>query len=145
MATERLRRFGNKVVPGDLLLTEGSTLPVYATGDSLDEPIEKIVLTMPGHGVLYPANEIGQLYQDILNRENVQFDKSAQEEESKAKGSYRRLITSVGNLAYDLLPAAGGGSVDATFSFDLPKGSYATMFLRELMLKTVARDSLEYV
>ena len=143
MATERLRRFGNKVVPGDLLLAEGSTLPEYATEDSLDEPIEKIVLTMPGYGVLYPGNEIGQLYQDILKRENVQFDKSAQEE-SKAKGSYRRLITSVGNLTYDLVPTEGV-SVNATFSFDLPKGSYATMFLRELMLKTVARDSLEYV
>jgi TruD family tRNA pseudouridine synthase len=142
MATERLRRYGNKVVPGDLLLAEGGDFPELATEHSLNEAIEKVVLPMPGYDVRYPQNEIGQLYQDLLTRENVRFDKSAPEE-SKAKGAYRRLITSVSNLTYELLPLEGD-SVNVKFSFELPKGSYATMLLRELMLKTVARDSSEY-
>lgn len=139
MATERLRRYGVKVVPGDLLLAKGRDTPELATEHSTNESIEKVVLPMPGYDVQYPTNEIGQLYQDLMEGENVQFDKSAPEE-SKAKGSYRCLVTSVANLTYEYELIEERDLANVMFSFDLPKGSYATMFFRELMLKTVARD-----
>jgi TruD family tRNA pseudouridine synthase len=149
MATERMRRYGNVVVVGDLLLPEGSSSgkPTIVTDDDVEsKSISNVVLPMPGYDILYPTNAIGQLYQDFLQQENVQFDKNALHDESKARGSYRRLISFAENLTFEVVPSTEQDLkvVDVKFTFDLSKGSYATMFLRELMLKTVARDSTEY-
>jgi tRNA(Glu) U13 pseudouridine synthase TruD len=148
MATERMRRYGNTVVAGDLLLAEGcSNKPFVASeSDVGSKSIANVVLPMPGYGTIYPSNDIGQLYQKFLEQENVHFDKNALHDESKARGSYRRLIAYVENLTYEVAPSNENSTevVDVKFTFSLLKGSYATMFLRELMLKTVARDSIEY-
>jgi tRNA pseudouridine13 synthase len=155
MATERMQRYGNQVVVGDLvLLDDGSTKPIIVTETDLIGPsirdgikIENVVLPMPGYDTVYPTNEIGSLYQDFLQKEQVKFDKHMVNDESKARGSYRRLIVHVENLTYERFPYTASHSdniVDVKFTFTLPKGSYATMLLRELMLKTVARDSIEY-
>jgi tRNA pseudouridine13 synthase len=151
MATERMKRYGNQVVVGDLvLLDDGNNKPIIVTETDLNGPskndairISNVVLPMPGYDILYPTNEIGSLYQEFLQKEQVQFEKHIINNESKARGSYRRLIVYVENLTHERL-SSNNTVVDVKFTFNLPKGSYATMFLRELMLKTVARDSIEY-
>lgn len=138
MATERMRLYGNKVVIGDLILRNGSNKPEVVTVDLLNESFENVVLPMVGFDVQYPDNSVGQLYFDLLKSENVAFHKSSPEE-SKAKGSHRRLIAKVCNLSYE--PFTGkDNEMDVKMFFDLPKGSYATMLLREMLLKTVVRD-----
>jgi tRNA pseudouridine13 synthase len=151
MATERMKRYGNQVVVGDLvLLDDGNNKPIIVTETDLNGPskndairISNVVLPMPGYDILYPTNEIGSLYQEFFQKEQVQFEKHIINDESKARGSYRRLIVHVENLTHERL-SSNNTVVDVKFTFNLPKGSYATMFLRELMLKTVARDSIEY-
>jgi tRNA pseudouridine13 synthase len=141
MATSRIQLYGSKVVVGDLLLLNGGNKPEIATDALLDEPFENVVLPMVGYDVLYPTNKIGECYQSFLAGENVKFEKNAPDE-STAKGSYRRLVARADNLSYEMLANnSASGTTDVRFIFDLPKGSYATMFFRELMLKTVARDS----
>jgi tRNA pseudouridine13 synthase len=152
MATERMRLYGPVVVIGDLLFPEGcsSGKPTIANANDVgSKSILNVVLPMPGYEILYPTNVIGQLYKDFLEQEKVQFDKNALHDESTARGSYRRLISYVENFTFAVIPSTSTTQdpdvVDVKFTFDLSKGSYATMLLRELMLKTVARDSIEYI
>lgn len=148
MTTERIQLYGNHIVVGDLVLVEkSSNKPIIATStDLLDESkkevfhMTNVVLPMPGYDTIYPNNRIGILYQEFLRKENVQFDKNALHDEAKARGSYRRVIAQVDQLVYERLPS-DLPLVDIQLKFNLPKGSYATMLLRELMLKTVARDN----
>lgn len=143
MATERMLLFGTKVVAGDLVLLDGSDKVEIITDASLSTArIDDVVLPMPGYDSLYPKNEVGRMYEALLKEENVRFEKDAPEE-AKAKGSYRRLLARAENLSFEFLPGddEGGDSVNAKFLFDLPTGTYATMFFRELMLTTVSRDN----
>jgi tRNA pseudouridine13 synthase len=105
---------------------------------------EDVVLPLPGHGVLYPTHQIGDLYRSFLESEGVSFRKDSPPE-STAKGGYRKLVARVYNFTVEPRPAAGANGddyqLDVTLKFDLPTGSYATMLLRELMLTTVARNT----
>ena len=77
----------------------------------------------------------------LLERDAVSFSKDGPPE-STAKGSYRRLVSRAYNVSFEALAASGGdGNLDVRLQFDLPTGSYATMFLRELMYTTVVRDN----
>jgi hypothetical protein len=42
--------------------------------------ITDVVLPLPGFGVSYPENEIGELYHDFLKKENVILDKEGPDE-----------------------------------------------------------------
>jgi tRNA(Glu) U13 pseudouridine synthase TruD len=86
--------------------------------------------------VEYPTNNVGKFYEDFLSKENVQFDKDAFEA-AATKGAYRQLIAVPTN--FDCKVQVYENSIDAEFQFDLDKGSYATMLLRELMLTTICR------
>jgi len=122
-----------------LILRNGRDDVEVATADDIPRlSLESVVLPLPGYVVQYPKNEIGRYYEEVLMREKVQFNKEAPEE-ATAKGSYRRLVAVASNLNYKLTKE--GESINAMFSFDLSKGSYATMLLRELMLTTVVRDT----
>jgi TruD family tRNA pseudouridine synthase len=153
MATERMKLFGNQVVAGDLIVSaDSNNKPVLVTETDLVNKVEtgvftmaNVVLPMPGYDTIYPCNKIGELYQDFLRKEDVQFDKNSLNDESKTRGSYRRVITYVENFSYHRLSHdSPSGDVNVKLKFSLSKGSYATMFLRELMLKTIARDMPEY-
>jgi TruD family tRNA pseudouridine synthase len=140
MATERLKLYGAKVVEGDLILRKGHEDEVeFATGDLSGMSIYDVVLPLPGSDVLYPCNLMAKLYEDILDRSNVRFEKSAPPE-ATAKGGYRRVLVKANNLDCETFQEET--KLSARLSFDLPKGSYATMLLRELLLTTVSRDSL---
>lgn len=152
MASERLKRFGTKVVKGDLYRLsedEGRAGVRVVTDDASTIDIANVVLPLPGYAVQYPDNEIGELFRHFLAKENVSFDRSAPSE-ATAKGSYRPLIAFAHNLEVDFDSIEGNDAsaseteqdtVAAAFKleFDLPSGSYATMLLRELMLTTIVR------
>ena len=98
--------------------------------------LDQVVLPLPGFKISYPENDIGQLYQTLLDLDGVKFEKSAPQE-ATAKGSYRRLIVQPGTIDFQM--NAEEATVD--LKFQLPKGSYATMLLREMMLTTATRHT----
>lgn len=134
-ATERLQKYGCKVIPGDLIQSaDGSIEIVTETTVS----IKDVVLPLPGYDIQYPRNEIGDFYKNILDQDLVSFRKDAPPE-STAKGSYRRLLSFAENVSHEILTDDKNSSLHCKLTFDLPKGSYATMLLRELMLQTCTR------
>eukprot|EP00536_Pseudo-nitzschia_multiseries_P012659 jgi/Psemu1/326921/estExt_fgenesh1_pg.C_4970009 len=149
-ASRRIQRFGDMVAKGDLYLDRGDinrdNIRVVRGDEVPAVEISQVVLPLPGHSVRYPEHEIGKLYGELLETDGVQFDKK-QAPEATAKGSYRKLVVYPRNL---VATADGDGDGDSTvcqsmkLSFDLPKGSYATMLLRELMMTTMDRYEYEY-
>ena len=104
---------------------------------------------LPGYNIQYPANDIGKLYKEILDSDGVLFQKS-DVAEATAKGSYRKLFQRARDASLQIVNESKDSEagdedlviVDAAkLSFELDSGSYATMFLRELMVSTMARDS----
>jgi tRNA(Glu) U13 pseudouridine synthase TruD len=114
--------------------------------------------------------KLGTLYREFLEKDRIYhlLVKSPQiPEEGTSKGSYRHIIVhainndinysrifsrdeaknnshnETKNVAVNdagILSRCHNEDVNVQFKFQLPKGSYATMFLRELMLTTVVRD-----
>ena len=129
MASERWKRHGASVVAGDLLQRKGSEeVEVYGEA-SAKATIHDVILPLPGSDVQYPSNDIGDYYREFLQTERVVFDRS-KDAESTAKGAYRRLVVSPTNFSYKLQEP------DVFLKFDLPKGSFATMWIRELLHTT---------
>jgi TruD family tRNA pseudouridine synthase len=136
VASERIKKFGNRVLKGDLYLdgndTTRSDVKVVESDDSSVQ-LSQVVLPLPGNNVQYPENELGDCYKRILDKDGVEFEKGGSVE-STAKGSYRRVVVHPSGV--EVCENAEG-----TFklTFQLPKGSYATMLLREMMLTTATR------
>lgn len=133
-----MRLYGTNVVAGDLIQVEGSNEVVVVDEASLKNArFEHVVLPLLGYDSLIPNNEVGRYCEALLREENVRFDKDAPAE-ATIKGSYRRILAKAENVSYEIIPDEFN-LVNAKFSFDLPAGTYATMFFRELLLSTVAR------
>lgn len=140
MATQRIQRYGRKVIKGDLFVVDGKEQEVFvADEDTSSVGFENVVLPLPGYNIRYPENEIGKLYRDFLEKEKVSFSSDAPPE-ATAKGSYRRLIVHAANLDVSFDDDAEETTSSMTLKFDLRSGSYATSMLRELMLTTVKRE-----
>ncbi len=146
MASERIKRFGCNAVEGDLFMENGEIK--FVTKDEIVD-FKKIVLPLPGFNVSYPKNIIGDLYANVLKEDGVSFEKGSVPLESTAKGGYRKLVAIPSNFEWEPISDEGScyentknsESFDASFKFSLPKASYATMFLRELMTCTISRES----
>lgn len=139
-ASQRIKRYGDQVVLGDLYFDtqteDRENVKVVQTAEELNTvAISQVALPLPGYNVEYPANDIGQLYREILQNHLVSFDKTA-DPEATAKGSYRKLVV----VPWSMRIAKHANEKDcAQVSFRLPKGCYATMLLRELMVTTTSR------
>ena len=143
MASARLLRLGsNGPVIGDLFMDHGATgisdVQVVSSENLSSVSLDQVVLPLPGFGIKYPENEIGDAYKLLLEKDNISLDKKGPDE-GTAKGAYRHLIARAENMNLTF-PDDGKVASSFTVSFDLPAGSYATMLLRELMVKTVVRD-----
>jgi TruD family tRNA pseudouridine synthase len=146
-ATERIKLYGTKTVKGDLYLEddrEGQSDVKVVVSDYEESTVQlsQVVLPLPGYKIQYPENEIGQVYQKLLQRDYVSFDQNAPAE-ATAKGSYRRLITLPDNLdvSFDVLDESSARTSNSMkLKFDLPKGCYATVLMRELFLSTATRS-----
>mmetsp|Transcript_5227 Transcript_5227/g.10971 ORF Transcript_5227/g.10971 Transcript_5227/m.10971 type:complete len:102 (-) Transcript_5227:118-423(-) len=93
----------------------------------------------------YPSNEIGALYNKILENDGVNLNEKCNIHEATAKGSYRKLIQKASNLKWEKVCECTSEGEDPVIdavqlSFELESGCYATMLLRELMLTTMARE-----
>ena len=137
IASRRFRKFGADVVEGDLYLENNGSDKVKVVNSANISAISiyQVVLPLPGHNIRYPENEIGDFYRDLLLQDNITFEKSAQAE-ATAKGSYRRAVVLPESLHFEMIESDEDA---AKLIFQLPKGSYATMLLRELMLTTATR------
>ena len=139
-ASKRIRLHGDCVVKGDLYFDkEGDhrdSIKVVQGTESPRIQISQVVLPLPGYNVQYPENEIGKYYQHLMTADGVKFEKNAVPE-ATAGGSYRKLIVHPKNLTIE---SPKSSCDNMKLSFQLPKGSYATMLLRELMLTTVVRS-----
>jgi len=141
VASQRIKLYGAKVIKGDLYFDKDgnhqSNIRVVEGNEVQTVKLSQILLPLPGYNIQYPKNEIGKFYKDILNIDGVEFKKNVPVE-STANGSYRKLVLHPGHLTFET-NSADLNSECLKLSFQLPKGSYATMLLRELMLTTVAR------
>jgi Uncharacterized conserved protein len=142
MASERIKRYGSKPIPGDLYMEDDSD-EVKIVVDKAIVDIRQVVLPLPGYNVLYPENIIGDMYQETMNQDGVKFEKDAVPE-ATGKGSYRSLVTFSEFLEWENV-SERDPVTDIKFNFSLRSGSYATMCLRELMATTVLRTSEEGV
>ena len=134
-ASLRIKLYGKKAVEGDLYQDDISGEVKIVGLEVKNVKLSQIVLPLPGHSVVYPENEVGTLYKDLLAKDGIAFDDSGPPE-SQAKGTYRRLVIQPAKLEVEMIE-----DKDATkLTFQLPKGCYATMFLRELMLSTCTRQ-----
>jgi tRNA(Glu) U13 pseudouridine synthase TruD len=136
-ATQRLGLFGCQVVAGDLVVADSSALrqvKVVEAGEESLFQLAQVVLPLPGSDVVYPQNAVAQVYERILAEDSVEFKKDGGEPESSAKGSYRFLV-SHSHRPVQCYKVTGSDS-DYHLTFDLSAGSYATMFLRELLRTT---------
>ena len=141
MATERLQRLGTRVVKGDLVQgKDGSVISV--ANDLSNWTIYNVVLPLPGYGVTFPTNVIGELYAQLLEHDGIRLTKDSLSD-ATSRGSYRKVVAIVSNIKLEPIQLDTGRKhvSSAKISFDLPKGSYATMLLRELMLTTIDRLS----
>lgn len=133
VASARIQRHGTVAVKGDLYQEDGSDEVKVVETNENDVPFSQVVLPLPGYNIQYPENDIGELYNGLLEKDLVKFEKTAPTE-SRAKGSYRKLIVRPLEVASEFVES------DAIrLSFQLPKGCYATMCLRELMFTTGTR------
>lgn len=154
MATFRIQRYGLVVCKGDLVYPTTAATPSSWFGGKppREEPIivteqaatnncytiNHVVLPLPGYDTVYPDNEVGDRYREELALDKIEFRKGAVGE-STARGSYRSLVGCATNLSLQL--EEDGDSRNVRCHFDLPSGSYATMFLRELMRTTTAANN----
>ena len=151
-ASKRIEMYGNKVVLGDLYMEDDKLAErcnvqvVTSSVDISSISLDQIVLPLPGFNIIYPENEIATFYKEFLENDGVCFTKES-ESECTAKGSYRKLIVRPKNLTSSLVVrnddrnhTGSPFSQDLNLSFELPKGSFATMCLREMMLTTAFRS-----
>jgi TruD family tRNA pseudouridine synthase len=159
-ATKRIQLYGTQLVEGDLFAPNGDLSQVVLFNKK-DQTIHhqnegatfcNVVLPLPGYSVLYPTNEVGGLYQQMLENDGIEFKKDSVPE-ATAKGGYRFLQSHAHNLAWEPVPSVpvvqegeGDGVAasdhnedcaplnDAKLTFELDAGCYATMMFRELLM-----------
>ena len=137
MATERILRLGPRPAKGDLFLNEEGAINIVS--DPTTVCINQIVMPLPGYNIRYPSNIIGTMYEEILLRDNIKFERNAIPE-SSAKGSYRHLIISPEDIKVKEYTRKDRNIITtASLQFSLPSGSYATMLLREMMVSILSR------
>jgi tRNA pseudouridine13 synthase len=144
-ATERIKLYGTKVVKGDLYFDEDDYAQrqiKIVDSDSSPVTLSQIVLPLPGSNIQYPEHEIGKVYRDLLQKDNIKFEKSGPRE-ATAAGGYRRLVVFPGNIevTFDETDEGKETAASMKLSFELVKGSYATVLFRELMLATATRTT----
>ena len=177
-ASHRIQTYGLKVVIGDLLLlssdesdilqeTEDDTesehgynvlTPVYADENNINQAtIYDIVLPLPGKTTVYPRNETGQFYKNLL----AVYELTHNDFDVKSKlwmlhGTYRKLFIKPNYLDWNFIEYSNPNipliesdfdlpmddnlnesqsedkKLALKFSVSLPSSCYATMLIREL-------------
>ncbi|KAJ2963867.1 hypothetical protein NQZ79_g1127 [Umbelopsis isabellina] len=172
-ASERIRLYGSeKVVVGDLVslsndmdLSETTqesenTKPLVkvVTEDDLDTfTIFDVVLPQPGTKILYPANEVLDVYKSIMKPDNIDpLNMNIPNQEYRLPGAYRALLAKPSQLDWSFiryddpnkklcrtdadilkgeaeLTSTEGQYLALRLNLSLSTSQYATMALREIM------------
>ncbi|KAI9317286.1 pseudouridine synthase [Dichotomocladium elegans] len=123
VVSERIKRFGcQKPLAGEIVLVAGESkkpgnkkntagrrdpterkIPKVLEEHELDQySIDDIVYPLPGHRTVYPANEMGDLYKEILEKEGVVFNQS-EKFMKDLSGDYRPMLAKAGDLEWEFL------------------------------------------
>ncbi|KAJ1617901.1 pseudouridine synthase, partial [Pavlovales sp. CCMP2436] len=132
VASERIRCFGSQPIVGDLP-AEGADAPPADKGEAADEAgegaggelhlpklalraltqadvdartfaITDVLLPLPGTDVLYPANEVGALYAEVMAVDGLDpHDMDRKVREHSLAGGYRKLVVCPGEMSHALL------------------------------------------
>jgi len=125
--------------------------------------MDDVVLPLPGNDVIYPTNEIGDLYRLHLRNDGIEevISKGHHVKEYTLSGAYRSLLARPRDLEWKILRHTDEreelsytdlnklqqdpqGSYDTgahkslQIDFTLPSATYATMMLREVMKTSTA-------
>jgi tRNA pseudouridine13 synthase len=147
VASERIRRFGTKVVPGDLICTKkgdvdaADAVTIYEGPDGGKEvTLSDVVLPLPGYGMVYPPHLL-QLYNDILEGDGLSMDKLKNNKmaETSMRGAYRHLIEVPSRVSYSF-EEEGNPAAAVVLRYALGSGCYATIALREVMKELRVED-----
>lgn len=188
VASERIKRFGMKPIVGDLVILENEEDTTKAAEDDQAEftedvkqetfirarPITQeeidsgaktiydVVIPTPGFDILYPENELKQVYIDVMKADGLDPDNMRRNlREFSLAGSYRHLVAKPGAVEWwirnyeesdvqmvktdldllkdnlteeDRITKEGEGSRTAVIlKLQLASSQYATMALREVM------------
>ena len=131
--SQRLKRYGPHVVVGDLYEHHEGTIQHVTDSTINSVNFDQLVMPLPGYNVVYPRHSIKEVYDKILRKDGIIFTKPKTSRAFEAvKGAYRRIIVPVKDITFDMT-----NSNTVRFQFQLRKGSYATMVLRELFMTTI--------
>ncbi|KAJ3039678.1 hypothetical protein HDV00_012022 [Rhizophlyctis rosea] len=180
MASERIKMYPLHPVVGDLVDTSGAAeaMSVDEDGDETaakpdknsaiilleDEEqakkysMEDVVLPLPGYGVIYPKNDIGKKYVEVMAKDGLDpHNMQRKHKTSNLSGGYRKVISKPGNVQWkfyrynnphiplsqtdlDRLRSASepesipdGEHLAVVLELTLGQSQYATMALREVM------------
>lgn len=125
VVSERIKRFGLKVVEGDLVIEDKQakssneeldeefqedlkevefTRARYATKEEIDnqsKSIFDIVLATPGFDVLYPKNEFSDIYKNLMEKDGIDYMNMRRTiREFSLAGSYRSVVVKPGNVEW---------------------------------------------
>jgi tRNA pseudouridine13 synthase len=188
VASERIKRFGMKPIVGDLVILENeenTTKTAESDQDDFTEDVKQetfirarpitqeeidsgaktiydVVIPTPGFDILYPENELKQVYIDVMKEDDLDPDNMRRNlREFSLAGSYRHLVAKPGAVEWwirnyeesdlqmvktdldllkgnlteeDRIVKEGEGSRTAVIlKLQLASSQYATMALREVM------------
>ncbi|CAH1784910.1 unnamed protein product [Owenia fusiformis] len=177
LVSRRIREHGLLPLVGDLVLRQDTIAdqenteegqeseipkrltPELVTGETLSSySITDVVMPLPGFDIIYPSNEVGQWYKELLAVDG--FDISSFKHKVRdysLPGSYRRLLVKPTDVlwetyeyddvtiplansdldklngAADHVSVQGGKYKALKVEFTLPSSTYATMAIREIL------------
>ena len=124
-------KLSRKVLPGDLVLVDGSPLLV-SEEDQAKYAFTDIVLPLPGSSIeLYPASVPRDFYEELCMQ---QFGCSLDEVESQLPGTYRKILEIPVDLTWRVIEAPDAGNlrlIQSDFASFLPDNTTPNTPLRD--------------
>lgn len=129
VASRRVKEFGLKLIPGDLVYNDNSTdeeiLDAAEEDDEDEQPKESyfkqkvhplseediasgkytifdVVLPQPGFDITYPANEVGKWYEEYLAESQLSSEKLKNNVKTYSlPGAYRKMLVKPGKMTWE--------------------------------------------
>ncbi|CAF1599441.1 unnamed protein product [Rotaria magnacalcarata] len=161
IVSKRLNTYGTEILVGDLYMNDihnDSNVSFVTETNRNDIKLEQIVLPLPGYDIKYPLNDIHSWYRDLLNEDGIKIDQMKyQVKDYSLPGNYRQFIVRTGQVDYRIvhydnmnddplqsdydrlmnrdnnLKLELNKYKGLILAFSLPKSSYATMAVREIL------------
>ena len=177
-ASLRVQTLGMKIALGDLVILKSTPDQIVDdfSADAEVHAIEEedilagrwglrdVVLPLPGHAVQLPKNQIGDMYNQMLEKDgfSLSYFKTTAPPQYRSSGAYRRLIQTATDFEWKTVNYSSinediastelsSGATETSnqdkknllalqLGFTLPPGTYATMLLREITKQPTDKD-----